>query len=181
MLHEVGFENLNWRKGTGLNASPPDRGRDIECKNERDEPDGHKHRERWFAQCKHHKTGVPPEKLQGVLTWAMAERPDVVLVTASNFLSNAAKDYLSQYQAANKPPFRVKVWEKPDLERLTANKARLLRKYAVSSDPPHLSILHVAHVLYLCVVVKYAANDAFVLTAYLTDKPKKGEQLWPTK
>ncbi len=34
---------------------------------------------------------------------------------------------------------------------------------------------------WLCVVVKYAADDAFVLTAYLTDKPKKGEQLWPTK
>ncbi len=34
---------------------------------------------------------------------------------------------------------------------------------------------------WLCVVVKYSADDAFVLTAYLTDKPKKGEQLWPTK
>ena len=34
---------------------------------------------------------------------------------------------------------------------------------------------------WLCVVVKYDANDAFVLTAYLTDKLKKGEQLWPTK
>ena len=33
---------------------------------------------------------------------------------------------------------------------------------------------------WVCVVVKYAADDAFVLTAYLTDKPKKGEQLWPT-
>ena len=32
---------------------------------------------------------------------------------------------------------------------------------------------------WLCVEVKYAPEDAFVLTAYLTDKPKKGEQLWP--
>ena len=32
---------------------------------------------------------------------------------------------------------------------------------------------------WLCVVVQYAEPDAFVLTAYLTDKPKKGEQLWP--
>ncbi|MEO7300170.1 MAG: PBECR2 nuclease fold domain-containing protein [Verrucomicrobiota bacterium] len=32
---------------------------------------------------------------------------------------------------------------------------------------------------WLCVVVKYSDGDAFVLTAYLTDKPKKGEQLWP--
>ena len=34
---------------------------------------------------------------------------------------------------------------------------------------------------WLCVVVKCAPEDAFVLTAYLTDKPKKGEQLWPIK
>ena len=34
---------------------------------------------------------------------------------------------------------------------------------------------------WLCVVVKYPKNDAFVVTAYLTDKPKAGEILWPTK
>lgn len=32
---------------------------------------------------------------------------------------------------------------------------------------------------YLCVVVKVLDNDAFVVTAYLTDKVKKGRQLWP--
>ena len=32
---------------------------------------------------------------------------------------------------------------------------------------------------WLCVVVKYSALDAFVLTAYLTDKLKKGIPLWP--
>jgi len=34
---------------------------------------------------------------------------------------------------------------------------------------------------WLCVVVKYALDDAFVVTAYLTDKLKKGTQLWPNK
>ena len=34
---------------------------------------------------------------------------------------------------------------------------------------------------WLCVVVKYAESDAFVVTAYLTDKPKAGETVWPTK
>jgi hypothetical protein len=34
---------------------------------------------------------------------------------------------------------------------------------------------------WLCVVVKYLANDAFVVTAYLTDKPKPGFDLWPIK
>jgi hypothetical protein len=34
---------------------------------------------------------------------------------------------------------------------------------------------------WLCVVVKYVEDDAFVVTAYLTDKPKAGEDLWPIK
>ncbi len=34
---------------------------------------------------------------------------------------------------------------------------------------------------WLCVVVKYLEDDAFVVTAYLTDKPKAGKNLWPTK
>jgi hypothetical protein len=33
---------------------------------------------------------------------------------------------------------------------------------------------------WLCVVVKYLLSDAFVVTAYLTDKPKSGATLWPT-
>jgi hypothetical protein len=34
---------------------------------------------------------------------------------------------------------------------------------------------------WLCVVVKYATNDAFVVTAYLTDQLKAGETIWPTR
>jgi len=32
---------------------------------------------------------------------------------------------------------------------------------------------------YLCVVVKTVESDAFVLSAYLTDRVKQGEPLWP--
>jgi hypothetical protein len=32
--------------------------------------------------------------------------------------------------------------------------------------------------MFICVVVKVKPGDAFVLTAYLTDKPKKGIVLW---
>jgi len=34
---------------------------------------------------------------------------------------------------------------------------------------------------YLCVVVKFNNEDAFVLTAYLTDQVKKGVPLWPSE
>ena len=32
---------------------------------------------------------------------------------------------------------------------------------------------------YLCVVVKVLGEDAFVLTAYLTDRAKRGVRIWP--
>ena len=34
---------------------------------------------------------------------------------------------------------------------------------------------------YLCVVVKIRETDAFVLTAYLTDRIRKGEVIWRAK
>ena len=34
---------------------------------------------------------------------------------------------------------------------------------------------------WLCIVVKYLPNDAFVITAYLTDTVKAGEIVWPRK
>lgn len=32
---------------------------------------------------------------------------------------------------------------------------------------------------YLVVVVKYLDGDAFVITAFFTDREKRGEQIWP--
>src|SRR5947208_11260223 len=103
---------MSWRKGTGLNASPADQGRDIECVFQHKDIDGQRD-ERWFVESKHYKRGVPPDKLQGLLAWAAAERPDVVLIIASNFLSNAAKNFLESYARSNKPSFKIKVWERP--------------------------------------------------------------------
>ncbi len=34
---------------------------------------------------------------------------------------------------------------------------------------------------HLCVVVKDISNDSFLLTAYLTDKIKRGEMIWNRK
>ncbi|MBE9064690.1 hypothetical protein [cf. Phormidesmis sp. LEGE 11477] len=34
---------------------------------------------------------------------------------------------------------------------------------------------------WLCVVVKYLPTDAFIITAYFTDKPKKGVDVWPSR
>jgi hypothetical protein len=34
---------------------------------------------------------------------------------------------------------------------------------------------------FMCVVVKVSEADAFVITAYLTDRVKKGKQIWPSE
>ena len=129
------FHNVDWRKGTPKSASPADRGRDIVAEVDRFDVDGERHVERWFIDCKHYKRGVPPEALQGLLAWAQAERPHVALVIASGFLSNAAKDYLAGFELNNRPPFRVKSWERPTLETLGRDNPNLLARFFMSGTP----------------------------------------------
>jgi hypothetical protein len=134
-LETLEFVNLDWRKGTGLAASPSDRGRDILCQREHVDIDGSKTLETWFVDCKHYSKGVPPEKLQNLLAWAEAERPHTALFIASGFLSNSSKDYIEQYKVKRNPPFRIKYWERPQIERMTKRKRSLLRKYDLIGIP----------------------------------------------
>jgi restriction endonuclease len=135
LLNATGFVNVDWRKGTGLATSPADKGRDIVCDHPRKEPDGSQHFERWFVDCKHFKRGVPPKDLQNMLAWAEAERPDVALFIVSNFLSNPAKDYLDTYRKNNRPPFKIRCWERPQLARMLGRKMSLQRKYDLTDIP----------------------------------------------
>jgi hypothetical protein len=135
LLHVSGFVNIDWRKGTGLASSPADKGRDIVCDHPRSEPDGSQHFERWFVDCKHFKKGVPPKELRNMLAWAEAERPDVALFIVSNFLSNPAKDYLETYRRNNKPPFKIRCWERPQLVRMLRKKMALQRRYDLTDAP----------------------------------------------
>lgn len=131
LLWEMGFINIDWRKGTGLASSPSDRGRDIECQLRVTDIDGEVYIENWFVECKHYKQGVPIEKLQNALAWATSERPNKLLIIASNFLSNPTKDALKSYIDKQKPSFLIKIWEKPLLEKLCIKKVELLGKYRI--------------------------------------------------
>ncbi len=139
LLSMLGLSNLDWRKGTGLSSSPSDRGRDIEGIKRLTDIDRETYSENWFIECKHYKQGVPPDAIQGALSWATSKRPHTLLIIASNFLSNAAKDYLVDYQRENKPYFRIKYWERPTLERLSLSKPALLIKYGLI-EPSQVSI-----------------------------------------
>lgn len=150
LLSEIGFINLNWRKGTGYETSPSDDGRDIECELERDDIDGTKNLEKWFVDAKHYKKGVPVSAITNTLDWAKTERPDVVLIIVSNFLSNSTKRFLKNYQSNNNPPFKIKYWENPEIEKLTLNKRSLLKKYKISNlNFPFLDLMHPAHLWYI--------------------------------
>lgn len=175
LLGELRFVNIKWRKGTGLSTSPSDRGRDIECQLECTDVDGHKYFETWFVECKHSVKGVSPDKIQGALAWAAAERPDKLLLIASNFLSNPTHDFIDSYEKNNHPPFKIKKWERTELERLTAGNARLLRKYSVSDELPFLSIMHPAHLLYISGLRFNSLESLFNLLDRL--EPKKRDRI----
>ena len=131
LLEELGFVNLDWRKGTGKKSSPSDSGRDIVAHLQRTDIDRTRRSETWFIDCKHYQKGVPARELQNLLAWAEAERPDVALFIVSNFLSNSAKDYLEAYKRNNRPPFEVKYWERPTLETMTRGRRDFLQMHGL--------------------------------------------------
>ena len=149
LLKELDFKNINWRKGTGKTTSPSDSGRDIECKRFTKDVDGKITEEKWFFECKHYKKGLPPEKIQGALSWANAERPDKLVIVVSNFLSNPCKNYLETYIDENKPSFKIKYWEIKELEDLIFGKSKLLNKYKLSKGLDFLEIMHPMHIKYI--------------------------------
>lgn len=85
---------------------------------------------------------------------------------------------------------RAHILEHPEMEELGAEIERVLAQPQLvrrsrSDEAVRLFYEFYAQTVvdgkWLCVVVKYTENDAFVITAYLTDKPKAGEDLWPIK
>ncbi len=134
LLRELGFVNIDWRKGTGHAASPSDSGRDIVAQLLRDEMGGRQYHETWFVDCKHYKRGVPPKEVSGLLAWAAAERADVALVITSGHLSNPCKDFLKQYETNNRPAFRIRYWERPTLERLTEGRDEFINRYRLQPN-----------------------------------------------
>lgn len=134
LLKRHGWKNVDWRKGTALLGSPADRGRDIVAQLSITEPGGNEYMETWFIDCKHYKRGVPPEKLYGLLAWANAERPDVALCITSGYLSNATKDYLEAYVRNNRPPFRIRYWERKVLEDLLEGHEDLVQRFLTGSS-----------------------------------------------
>lgn len=139
------------------------------------EIDGAERFDTWFVQCKHYERGVPPDKLEPAVNWATAERPSVLLFVVSNFLSNPAKSWLDDYERNNRPAFRIKYWERKDLERFLSSVPLLAKKYRLALQDPALS-LHPAHVRY---VLNPSLNTLDYLFTFLdTMEPKRRDEIF---
>ncbi len=82
------------------------------------------------------------------------------------------------------------ILEHPEMQEMEARLAETVRQPVLVTESRADPSAQLSYRFYLgtrvgdkwlCVVVRYAPEDAFVLTAYLTDKPKKGKQIWPIK
>jgi hypothetical protein len=82
------------------------------------------------------------------------------------------------------------IFEHPEMTGLEAEIERVLRQpqwVRRSRSDPDVRLFYqffeqtIVGGKWLCIVVKYRETDVFVVTAYLTDKPKAGEDLWPKK
>lgn len=80
------------------------------------------------------------------------------------------------------------ILEHPEMREMSAEIERVLRQpqlVRLSRSDTAVRLFYEFYAVtlvggkWLCVVVKCLPEDAFVVTAYLTDKPKTGETLWP--
>ena len=147
LLKAMNFVNLNWRKGTGFEASSSDSGRDIEC--ELLFSFGNRQcSEKWFVECKHHKQGMSPAEIQGFSSWLIAEKPYKGLVIVSNFLSNPCKDWVEKFNNTKKP-LKMEYWELKDLENFAKSFPPLSRRYGLSDGLEFVDIMHPLHLQYI--------------------------------
>src|SRR3954467_12083083 len=82
------------------------------------------------------------------------------------------------------------ILEHPEMRSMGAELANVLREPSVVRRSRSEASVRLFYRFYpqtslggkwVCVVVKYGEHDAFVVTAYLTDQPKAGEDLWAKK
>jgi len=140
LLHELGFVNLDWRRGSGKGDATADQGRDVVGEFRQTDVDGSERFEKWFVQCKRYQRGVPAEALNAAVAWASAESPAVLLFVVSNSLSNPAKAWLENLERNRRPAFRVKVWERRKLEQLVGSHPALIAKYKLKIPSPKLEV-----------------------------------------
>jgi hypothetical protein len=97
----------------------------------------------------------------------MSERPDSLYFLVSGFLSNPAKQHLENFKRNNRPPFRIEVWEGPDLESRLEMHSQLITKYKLAERVEKLNLLHPAHIEFIADAPLATLDTLFSILARL--------------
>lgn len=127
LLREEGFFNLEWRDGGS------DGGRDIVASASETDASGFKEQVRWFSDAKLYGAGIGFDAIHPSLSRATANSPDYLLFAVWPHLTPACKDDLDRWKNLTRPHFKVRVWEKKDIERLLFKHLHILKKYLPSA------------------------------------------------
>ncbi|GAX34690.1 restriction endonuclease [Nodularia sp. NIES-3585] len=68
-----------------------------------------------FIEAKHYQSGISATDITEALSWAMAEKPTVLVIASSSHLTNPCKEFINSWEK-NNPNVRVKIWERKYLE-----------------------------------------------------------------
>lgn len=135
LLLSQGAARVTWRQGPG------DKGRDVEAVFRTRDGVGEMIEETFFAEAKHHTTGVSAVDVAGALAWAQAEHPDALIFATSSHLTTPCREHVAAW-SRNNPRVRIVVWERPELEnRILSNRATRSRAVGLGLLPPEIADL----------------------------------------
>lgn len=127
LLRAEGFQNLDWRDGGA------DGGRDISAVTFEKDTSGFEQQCTWYCDAKLYSRGIGFEKIQPTLARAVANSPDYLLFSVYPHLSPQCKDELRAFCENERPRFRVRLWEKKDLEQRLLENPGILREHLPDS------------------------------------------------
>lgn len=131
LLDEMGFSNLNWRKG-GEGNSATDGGRDLEATFWTVLPAVSKEERYWF-EVKYRSNQLEKSQVQStVLNAAGNNSKDNVVIITNKTISNPTLDWIKEFQDAHKNP-NISVWQGHDLDLLLRKNPRTLARFLPSS------------------------------------------------
>lgn len=127
LLVRRGLQNVRWR------TPGADGGRDIEGTHSTVDFSGSFSVEQWYIECKRYRHAIGWPLLYEKIAYATNHDVNFLLLCTTATTSPRCKDEISKWNQAQHVP-AIRIWERPDIERLLLNDAHLLSKYRLSPD-----------------------------------------------
>jgi hypothetical protein len=134
LLRAEGFENVQLR-GAGA-----DGGRDITASTFERDASGFREERRWFCDAKRYANGIGFEKIEPTLSKTTAHDVDYLLFAAWPSLTPPCKTELESWTRNHRPQFKIRHWEKTEIEALLLKHTDILKKYLPSAWNERLEV-----------------------------------------